>query len=142
MMSDLHGQSITGSIDGPSSNETPWLASGVVSWQMSVIQHAWRPPTDLIEMDDKFVVRVEISGMRDGEFAVTVENNTLTVSGTRADTNERRAYHQMEIHFGDFSTEIELPVNVNLNQILAEYEDGFLWVQLPKAQPKHIPIVD
>jgi HSP20 family protein len=141
-MSDHQSQSITGSIDGPSSSETRWLASGVVSWHMSVVQHAWRPPTDLIELDEKYVVRVEISGMRDGEFSVSVENNTLTISGTRADTNERRAFHQMEIHFGEFSTEIELPLNVNANLIQAEYEDGFLWVQLPKAQPKHITVGD
>lgn len=118
------------------------MAAGIVSWHLTMLPHAWRPPTDLFETDDKFVVRVEISGMRDGQFSVSVDNNVLTISGIRPDTNERRAFHQMEIHFGDFSTELELPANIDVHQIVADYEDGFLWVHLPKAQPKHISIGD
>jgi HSP20 family protein len=104
--------------------------------------HLWRPPTDYFEVEDRFVVRVEIPGMKDGEFSVSVENNLLTIRGDRQDTGERRAFHQMEIHFGEFSSEVELPANVDANQIQAEYEDGFLWVFLPKAQPKQILVGD
>ena len=95
-----------------------------------------------MEVDDKYVIRVEIPGMRDGEFSVSVENNLLTISGVRTDSSERKAFHQMEIHFGEFATEVELPKDVEANQIKAEYEDGFLWVFLPKAQPKQIIVGD
>ena len=118
------------------------LASGIVNWHLTMLPHAWRPPTDLFETEDRYVVRVEISGMKDGEFSVVVENNLLSISGTRAESGERRAYHQMEIHFGEFSTEVELPTNVDTANIKADYEDGFLWVFLPKAQPKRVTIGD
>ncbi len=122
--------------------EASLLASGIVNWHLTMLPHAWRPPTDMFETEDRFVVRVEISGMKDGEFSVVVENNILSISGTRVEANERRAYHQMEIHFGDFSTEVEIPVNVDVTQIKADYEDGFLWVYLPKTQPKRVTIGD
>ncbi len=124
------------------SDSLPLLASGVVNWRLTLLPHIWRPPTDFIEGEDKYVLRVEIPGMRDGEFSVSVENNLLTISGVRTDLSERKAFHQMEIHFGEFATEVELPKDVEANQIKAEYEDGFLWVFLPKAQPKQIIVGD
>lgn len=122
--------------------EAPLLASGIINWHLTMLPRAWRPPTDVFETDDRYIVRVEISGMKDGEFSVVIENNILSITGSRAESNERRAYHQMEIHFGEFSTEVEVPANVDVNQIKADYDDGFLWVILPKAQPKRVTIGD
>jgi HSP20 family protein len=109
-----------------------------VSWQ--VYSHIWSPPTDLFESDDAIVVRVEIAGMHEDDFDVALENGVLTVSGVRADSAERRAYHQMEIRFGKFATSVALPVPVNVEAARAEYKDGFLTVTLPKARPNQIKV--
>jgi HSP20 family molecular chaperone IbpA len=45
---------------------------------------------------------------------------------------ERRAYHQMEIRFGEFSSSVEVPAGVDVSKAEADYEDGFLNVVLPK----------
>jgi len=102
-----------------------------VSWQ--VRSHVWSPPTDVYETNEAFVVLVEIAGMRDDDFEVSLENNTLLISGSRHDFLERRAYQQMEIRFGKFTTAINLPGPVNVEQARAEYQDGFLTIILPKA---------
>lgn len=102
-----------------------------VSWQ--VRSHVWSPPTDVYETNEAFVVLVEIAGMRDDDFEVSLENNTLLISGSRPDFLERRAYQQMEIRFGKFTTAVNLPGPVNVEQARAEYQDGFLTVILPKA---------
>lgn len=109
-----------------------------VSWQ--VRSGVWSPPTDEYETEDEVVVRVEIAGMRDEDFEVSVENNTLLISGARPDHLERRAYHQMEIRFGKFATSIGLPVPVNVDDARAEYKDGFLTVTLPKIKPSLIKV--
>jgi HSP20 family protein len=109
-----------------------------VSWQ--VYSHIWSPLTDLFESDDAIVVRVEIAGMHEDDFDVALENGVLTVSGVRADSAERRAYHQMEIRFGKFATSVALPVPVNVEAARAEYKDGFLTVTLPKARPNQIKV--
>jgi HSP20 family protein len=103
-----------------------------VSWQ--VRSNIWSPPTDVYENKDEIVARVEIAGMREEDFDVSVENDILTITGYRPDIAERRAYHQMEIRFGKFVTAIGLPGPVNVDEAQAEYKDGFLTVILPKVK--------
>lgn len=104
--------------------------------------HAWRPPTDVFELQDEIVVRVEIAGMQEEDFTIAVHDQRLIIRGTRLDVPEKRAYHQMEIRYGEFSTEIELRVAVQVDQAKAQYQKGFLTINLPKIQPKQIQITD
>jgi HSP20 family protein len=103
-----------------------------VSWQ--VRSNVWSPPTDEFETDKAYVVLVEIAGMHDDDFEVSLENNLLLISGIRPDFLERRAYQQMEIRFGKFETSVNLPGPVNIEQARAEYKDGFLTIILPKEK--------
>lgn len=103
-----------------------------VSWQ--VMPTVWSPPTDAYETEKEYVVRVEVAGMREADFEVTLEDGHLFINGVRPDVPERRAYQQMEIRFGKFSTVIAIPGPVNLEKSEAEYKDGFLTVTLPKAK--------
>jgi HSP20 family protein len=109
-----------------------------VSWQVQ--SSIWSPPTDVYETDDAYAVRVEIAGMREDDFEVVVENNTLLISGNRPDIPERRAYHQMEIRFGKFVTAIGLPGPVDIDRAVAQYADGFLTITLPKSKPNQIKV--
>ena len=123
---------------GPALMEVRREILHAVSWQ--VRSNIWSPPTDEYETDDAYVVRVEIAGMRDEDFEIVIENNTLMISGSRPDLPERRAYHQMEIRFGKFAMAIGLPGSIHLEEARAEYKDGFLIVTLPKAKPNQIKV--
>ena len=116
------------------------LSPRVTSWQVSVESYGWRPPTDVYETEDHFVVKVEIAGMKEEDFNVKLDHNRLIISGSRADSPEPRAFHLVEINYGDFGTEVELLIPVDANKIGAEYKDGFLTVILPKAKPRSISI--
>jgi HSP20 family protein len=74
--------------------------------------------------------------MRDEDFDVGFENNTLWISGYRPDRTERRAYHQMEIRFGRFELAVQIPVPVSIEKATAEYKDGFLTILLPRSDGK------
>ena len=111
-----------------------------VGWQVQVRAGVWSPPTDVYETEDNYVVRVEIAGMREEDFEITVENNFLMISGSRPDIPERRAYQQMEIRFGKFETVVGIPGPLNLEASRADYTEGFLTVILPKAKPNQIEI--
>jgi HSP20 family protein len=101
---------------------------------------AWRPPTDVFETDLEFVVLVELAGMRGVEIAVTLDEQLLRIRGTRPESSGTRAYHQMEINYGDFVLEVRLPVPIDRERIDASYSDGFLKVLLPKTQPRRISV--
>lgn len=111
-----------------------------LGFRVNLHSYAWSPPTDVYETDVSIVVRVEVAGMRDDDFSIQVENNTLIISGVRIDAQERRAYQQMEIRFGEFSTGVELPPGVDTNKADAQYKDGFLTVILPKLKPAEVRI--
>jgi HSP20 family protein len=108
--------------------------------RLTIRPHLWRPPTDLYETDDKYIVRVEIAGVTEEDLSVVVNGNFLIISGARQNFTKPCAYHQMEIRFGEFQTEIELPSSINTDNILAEYQNGFLTVTLPKQQPRQVYI--
>lgn len=111
----------------------------LVNWHIAR-PHNWRPPTDLIELEDRYLVRVEIAGVNESDFTVTLDQNLLCIQGVRTDISERRAYHQMEINFGEFYSSVELPGPIDSQAVTAEYIQGLLWVFLPKTGPTHISI--
>lgn len=108
--------------------------------QFVVVQHspAWQPPTDVLEGDSYIYVMMEIGGMRDGEFHVAVSGQRLMVTGHRpipvfADAGEKLAYHQFEVRFGEFRTVLTLPWIIDETGIHARYEDGFLYITIPRV---------
>jgi len=109
-------------------------------WRINAHLRLWRPPTDVFETEEKIIVRVEIAGMADGELNIQFDNQILSIQGVRTENANKLAYHQMEIHFGQFSTEIIIPTPINVENIEAVYNDGLLWVYLPKARAKTIHI--
>jgi len=78
--------------------------------------------------------------MRESDFTINAEDNFLVISGVRTESLEWRAYRQMEIRFGEFSTTIELPLGVDVSKADADYKDGFLNVILPKLKPTSVII--
>ena len=92
--------------------EIPYSSPEALHWRLAMRPHVWRPPTDVYETEEAIVVRVEIAGMREQDFTVALDDRTLTIRGVRSDPTERRAFYQMEIPFGEFSTEVELPVPI------------------------------
>lgn len=128
-------------------SQSNWLASqqaesgsGHFHLRVGSRSRVWSPPTDVFETDDAVVIRVEVAGMRDAEFSVSLDEKILTIQGVRPDQPERRAYHQLEIHFGEFQSQVGLHWIIDPNGIEAKYDDGFLRLVLPKAKPQKIDI--
>ncbi len=107
--------------------------SRTVGWQFTT--GAWSPPTDVFETESDYLVRVEVAGVQERDLEISFQDGILVIGGTRSDVPAaRRAYHQMEIHFGKFSTAIDVPGPVDIDKSVAEYKDGFLLVRMPKAK--------
>ena len=101
----------------------------------------WRPPTDLIETDDRYLVSVEVAGLHQEELSITYHREYLVISGTREGILAKNgAFHQMEINRGDFATEIRLHAPVDLDATKAVYARGLLTVTLPKIKKTPIPV--
>ncbi|MCE7859880.1 MAG: Hsp20/alpha crystallin family protein [Chloroflexi bacterium CFX2] len=103
-----------------------------VSWQVK--SSLWEPSTDVYETEESYIVRMEIAGMREEDFDVSLQDGTLYIMGYRPDFSARRAYHQMEIRSGKFANAVTLPGPVDADLAVAEYQDGFLTITLPKEK--------
>ncbi len=123
-------------LDWLSLQETPGLRRRY--WQMTIRAYGWRPPTDVYETAEAYVVRSEVAGMRAEDFSITLQGRLLRISGVRHDPVEARAFYQMEIPFGEFVVEIELPGAVDAGRAEAAYRNGFLLISLPKVAPTTI----
>ena len=101
---------------------------------------AWRPPTDVYETEQDMVVQVEIAGMRDEDFEISISERRLVIAGQRQDLTCRRTYQNMEINYGEFRTEIQFNMPVDEAGISAVYENGFLFVRLPKLAERRVRV--
>ncbi len=100
----------------------------------------WRPPIEVYECDDCLVVTAEIAGVQEEEISVIVDETLLRVSGVRHNPSvtQKRTYHEMGIAYGPFEAQVFLPFSVEVENVEASYEEGFLRVTLPRAQATRI----
>lgn len=94
---------------------------------------------DIIAHEKEYVIHAEIPGMKKEDIKVSVDNNTLTVSGekkrkyVRDEANVRRE----ESSYGFFQRSIKLPKDCDTNALKAKYDNGVLELTCNKvAQEK------
>ena len=91
------------------------------------------------------VIKAELPDMTREQIEVTVENNTLTLKGTKnppSDVTEEQ-FRRSERHYGAFVRSFTLPNTVDASKVGAEYRNGVLTVKLPyreEAKPRSINI--
>jgi HSP20 family protein len=88
----------------------------------------YSPKTDVYEDDDRIILDMELPGMREEDLKLTLEGNTLSISGERRMDKERKQdrYHRIERAYGSFSRTFTLPASVDPNSVEAKYEKGVL----------------
>lgn len=99
----------------------------------------WAPSVNLYEDAERFMVVVDLSGIKPEEIDLRVENDMLLLTGERATPRPEKhegpcKTHLMEIDHGAFSRAVELPASVDVDRISARYCTGQLWVEMPKKR--------
>ena len=96
----------------------------------------WHPPTDVYETAADIVIKMSIPGVRPEYINIGCNGATITICGMRRgpDPGTVLTYHQMEIRNGYFERRIVLHKGFNPAEATARYEDGFLYVNIPKAE--------
>jgi HSP20 family protein len=96
----------------------------------------WSPPADIVEEEDRFLVRLDVPGLKREDISVSVENNHLIVRGTRQIKDEESTpnFLRSERFRGDFVRSFRLGNQAAKKDIQATYTDGVLEVAVPKAE--------
>lgn len=103
------------------------------------------PPMNLWEDDDNLYMEAELPGLGIDDLEIFVTGgNQLSIKGERKQPElEDGKWHRRERGFGKFSRIFELPVNVNADEVSAEFSQGVLTITLPKAveaKPRKIEV--
>jgi HSP20 family protein len=118
-------------------------ASGSGSRETAI--NAWTPAVDIFEDENQFVIKAELPEVGRDDVKVSLNENTLSITGERRIENEekREGYHRVERSYGQFYRSFTLPPNADAERIGAQFKEGVLRLSIPKreeAKPKQIEV--
>lgn len=100
------------------------------------------PAVNVRENENEYIIEVAAPGMKKNDFKINLDNNQLNISSERKDEKEEKEekFSRKEFCYQSFHRSFQLPVDyVNENAISAKYNEGILFIHLPKkeeAKPK------
>jgi len=105
----------------------------------------WKPPVDIYEIADAFVLKAEVPGVARENVHVELKDNILTIKGERpAEAGvEEEQYYRKERCFGTFQRSFSLREMIKPESIKARFKEGVLEIEIPKAErekPKQIKV--
>jgi len=97
---------------------------------------SWTPAVDILEKEDSYVLEAELPGLKKEDVKISVQDNILTLRGEKKDERKesRKGYLRMETGYGSFTRSFTLPSTINTSKIEAEFKDGVLKINVPKAE--------
>jgi HSP20 family protein len=117
-----------------------------VPYEGIATQGTWAPPVDIYETEAKdLVIKAELPDMTRDDIEVTVENDVLTLRGTKKLPNDvkEEQFRRVERSYGTFNRSFTLPKTVDASKVTADYKNGVLTVKLPfreEARPRTINV--
>lgn len=96
----------------------------------------WIPAVDIKEEADKFILAVDVPGVNPKEVEISMENNVLTIKGSREETinEDKQGYHRIERIKGSFYRRFTLPDTADAEQVSAKSWHGVLEVIIGKKK--------
>ena len=102
------------------------------------VRHAaWRPPINAYRCESCISICVDLAGVDRSDIELIIEGQRLSIRGERAvpepggKEDPARQMIAMEIDYGSFEREVQLPDEVEIKKVRAEQKNGFLWIYLP-----------
>lgn len=98
---------------------------------------------DVEESDSEYLLTCDLPGMKKSDIDIEVTGNRLVISGERKSEKKGVQGKFAERRYGKFQQSFNLPENIDTEHVEASYEDGVLYLALPKTEQskaKHIEI--
>jgi HSP20 family protein len=95
------------------------------------------PMVNIRESSDNFDVEVAAPGMEKKDFKIQLDNNLLTISSHKenSEESEHDGYNRREFSYQSFQRSFILPKDVvDQDGIAASYENGLLRLTIPKKE--------
>ena len=105
----------------------------------------WAPAVDIVENDDRFVLRADLPGVAAEDIDISMEDGVLSIAGERQTEkhDEANGVRRFERVSGRFYRRFSLPDTADAEGIKARSANGILEVTIPKlpeVQPRRITV--
>ncbi len=103
-------------------------------------REGWRPPIEVYETERSLVILAEIAGVNESDLNIIADSELVTIRGSRTDPQSgmKRRFREIGIPYGEFAADIYLPFPVDLESAVADYTNGLLRIELPRARSRTI----
>lgn len=110
--------------------------SGTLHEAAAAATATWKPPMDLFESGEQWVIRVDLPGVDPADVGIEIESDALVIRGERrADASiAREDYLRVERPVGRFVLHVALPSAIDRGSLSALQRDGVLEISLPKKR--------
>lgn len=98
----------------------------------------FNPRVDILEDAANVYFEIELAGVPKDKVSVTVnDDNIITIKGVKEfeKKNEVKVCCKSERAYGEFTRSFQLPGNTDNSKIEAKYENGILFLTIPKIEP-------
>jgi HSP20 family protein len=104
-------------------------------WPTLAERTVW-PAIDISEDENTVTVKAEVPGCKAEDIDISVQGNTLTISGEKKQEKEEKeeGYYYAERSYGSFRRDLTLGSEVDASKIDASCKNGVLTVKLPKSE--------
>lgn len=94
------------------------------------------PAVNVIEHEANYLMEVAAPGMKKEDFNVEVKEGMIIINAhsKRETETKEENFTRREFSYTNFTRSFRLPENVKADNIVANYEDGVLSIQLPKKE--------
>ena len=92
---------------------------------------------DIYELDDYYIIRAPIAGVRLSDIDIEVDDKVLTIRGRRVagDNVPADQFYLQECFWGEFSRSVTLPCIIDPKKVKATFsKDSILKVLIPKEE--------
>lgn len=105
---------------------------------------SYTPKVDIVEKKDKYLLNVDLPGIKKEDVKIDLKDNVLTISGERKceHQEEKDSFYRSEVSYGKFSRSFNIE-GVDPERIKAKFDNGLLKLELEKSKerrPREISI--
>jgi HSP20 family protein len=93
------------------------------------------PVVDIYEKDGSYIIKAELPGIKKEDVDISVTGDKLSIKGEKKAEKEvsEENYYRSERSYGIFTRYIDLPPDVDSDNVEASYENGILEIIVPKT---------
>ncbi len=98
-----------------------------------------KPASNVFETENEFKIEVLLPGFSKENVQINYKDNILTIKAeNEKDVEEKKEYLYERREFGvfDFEKQFRIPKSVNDKKINAKFDNGILYIVLPKKEEK------